>query len=427
MLVLNQFDMTNSNGIMEFNAGITSSTSSNFNMAISSRVSGQINAVGLRYLVLTDAYAADNVNLVINNLQMTGSFNIDSANPISQSVTISGFNTTGTGISTFVSIVGMDTTSSSGAHVFDLGSTITINGTTFTFTVSSTSTTATSLTSITLQYIIYNTDYYNRANFASFTRGILQGSATSSGFRLLQGAISLSNPYINQNTTIVGMSNFAISGGQGIHYNTIFNGQSFGVASNTPGNQFSFNYVLMPTYACNISTPYQILNQSTCVATCPDPSFANNATLTCDACPTGCTACTSLTFCSTCSSGYYRRTDNLCYTTCPAGFVANNVTNTCDSCSVGCSGCTNGSVCTQCFDFYRLNTTTSACESCPSNCRTCSSSTVCTSCAVDYELSGNTCVYHSHSVLAPVLAGVLGGLLFLIILIILIVLCLRER
>ena len=180
------------------------------------------------------------------------------------------------------------------------------------------------------------------------------------------------------------MSKFSAAGGSGINYNTQFSGSSFSVASSTTGNSMSFNYLLTPTYACNISTPYQIINQSSCVATCPDPSFANNATLTCDACPTGCSACTSLTFCSTCSSGYFLRADNLCYTTCPNGYVENNVSNTCDTCSTGCMTCTNGSHCTQCFEFYRLNATTNGCDACPTNCRTCSSATVCTSCATDY-------------------------------------------
>ena len=165
MLVLNNFDMTNSNGIMEFNAGITSASSTAFNMAVSSRVSGQINAVGLRYLVLTDTYAADNVNMVINNLHMTGSFSISSTTPATQTVSLTNFNLTG-GVSTFVSIVGMDVTSSSGAHVFDLTSSVSNNATTtFTFTVSSTSATATTLASITLQYIIYNTNYFNNTYY----------------------------------------------------------------------------------------------------------------------------------------------------------------------------------------------------------------------------------------------------------------------
>ena len=180
------------------------------------------------------------------------------------------------------------------------------------------------------------------------------------------------------------MSNFAISGGSGLNYNTQFVGNSFSVASTTPNNAFTFNYVLMPTYACNVSNPYQILNQSSCVATCPNPSWTNNVTLTCYACPTGCSVCTSLTACSACVSGYFLRADNLCYTTCPAGYVANSVSNTCDTCTTGCSVCTNGSHCTSCFEFYRLNTTANACDACPSNCRTCTSATVCTSCAVDY-------------------------------------------
>ena len=383
MLVLNSFDMTNSNGVMHFNAGIISSTNTDFNMGISSNVPGQINTVAMRYLVLTDSYAADNVNMVISNIALTGSFSLTSSSPISQSITVSTFNSSGTGVSTFVSVVGMDTTSAN-VTTFELDASVAVNGTTFTFTVASTQTNAIAFSSITLQYIIYNTDYFNRANFASFSRGVLSGSATTTGNRLLQGPITLTNNNINQNTTIVGMSKFSAAGGSGINYNTQFVGNSFSIASTTTGNTMSFNYLLTPTYGCNISTPYQILNQSSCVATCSDPSFANNATLTCDACPTGCTACTSLTFCSTCSSGYFRRADNLCYTTCPNGYVENNTTNTCDSCSTGCMTCTNGSQCTQCFEFYRLNTTTNGCEACPTNCRTCTSATVCTSCATDY-------------------------------------------
>ena len=262
---------------------------------------------------------------------------------------------------------------------------------------------------------------------------------------------------LNQNTTIVGMNGYTTAAGNGLNYNTIFSGNSLRVASTTTGNQMAFNYVLMPTYYCNINTPYQILNQSSCVATCPNPTWGNPATLTCDPCLATCASCSTGTTCTTCNSGLFLRTDNLCYTTCPAAFAANNATNVCDACSTGCSACSsattcttcstgyvltnNGScqacttgctvctitACTTCGSFYYLNSTTNTCSSCYQDCQVCSDATSCQQCRSGYHVENNSCVQDSSFSLGLLLGIIFGGIAFLIILIILIILCLRDK
>ena len=139
----------------------------------------------MRYLVLSDSYAADNVNMIVNSGTFSGG-SISNSSSITLTVALpSGFNTTG-GLSAFASIVGMDVSSQSNTSPMELYCTPTTNATTIIFTVTATQAIPTSFVSIVLQYLVYNTNFYNRANFASFQRGELRGSATATGNRRLQ-------------------------------------------------------------------------------------------------------------------------------------------------------------------------------------------------------------------------------------------------
>lgn len=400
-----------------------------------------------------------------------GGGTINNGSSVTLTVALPGtFNVTG-GLTAFASIIGMDLSSQNSTTNMELFVTPSTNTTTIIFTITATSATSTTFASIVLQYIVYNTGYFNQPNFATFTRREVTGSATPTGNRRLQdcgegrmlqgtGPITATDPNLNAATTIVGNNGFSAPAQQGLNYNTVFNGNTFNVQSTTTGNQMTFNYVLMPTYACNVATPFQhtVNGTATCVATCPNPFWGNSATLTCDSCLASCASCTTGTTCTSCNSGLFLRTDNLCYTTCPAGFAANNSTNTCDACPTGCSACSSGTVCTTCTtgyvllnngsclqcssgcstcntagvcqtcsSFFFLNTTTNNCDACYRDCQICSDATSCQQCRSGYHNENNSCVQDSSSILGPVLGGVLGGLAFLIILIVLIVLCLRDK
>ena len=81
-------------------------------------------------------------------------------------------------------------------------------------------------------------------------------------------------------------------------------------------NYFGFDFMMMPTYYCDISTPYFIVNQSACVSQCPPGLVQNDITLTCDSCFLGCYDCLNGSQCIQCTQGFFMRADNMCYSTC---------------------------------------------------------------------------------------------------------------
>ena len=155
------------NGRMNYSTNLANQTSTNFALSVTTSSPAQLTAMNVRYLVLTDGYAADNVQLIASYTTISGGFNVSSSNPVSKSIPIISFDTTG-GVSSFVSIAGMDVSSNIN-NLLDLGVILTLpNSVTLQFTVSSTSSTPTLLTSLSLTYIVFNTGYFNRANFAAF-------------------------------------------------------------------------------------------------------------------------------------------------------------------------------------------------------------------------------------------------------------------
>ena len=97
-------------------------------------------------------------------------------------------------------------------------------------------------------------------------------------------------------------------------------------------------------------------------------------------CPTGCSACSSPTLCTSCNARF---------------FLVNRTQ--CAACPTGCSACNQGSdgrpVCTGCTAPAQLDSSAGRCFLCDPSCLTCGSSpTTCTSCRDGKELtSNNTC------------------------------------
>lgn len=120
-------------------------------------------------------------------------------------------------------------------------------------------------------------------------------------------------------------------------------------------------------YSCK--SPYLLLlNTNTCNTACTGASFPNTTTNRCDACATGCSLCTSLTYCTACTSTYFFL-NNFCYNPCPPGYWGDTTTMTCKLCHMQCATCNNP-----------LNTTCQSCNitggfifqapsSCPYLCR----------------------------------------------------------
>ncbi|MBR2068563.1 MAG: hypothetical protein IJ877_02255, partial [Candidatus Gastranaerophilales bacterium] len=100
------------------------------------------------------------------------------------------------------------------------------------------------------------------------------------------------------------------------------------------------------------------------------------------ACPTGCSACSGSSTCSSCNAGYYKN-GNSC-TACSGGKYQPNNSSTATSCSNCSSGySTNGTSCT--------GTCYTGCYAC-----TGTSSSACTSCKAGYRKNGNSCTACSN-------------------------------
>lgn len=147
--------------------------------------------------------------------------------------------------------------------------------------------------------------------------------------------------------------------------------------------------------SCNATADFRQLNTST--GRCqPLQSYFESLVTVADSCLPSCFACTSLTNCSACVSGYFMRSDRLCYSYCLSGMFGNNSTSTCDPCPAGCLTCESPTFCTSCDPglFIRAdnlcystclprfygNSQTTRCEPCPYDCWTCNSTGGCLTC-----------------------------------------------
>ena len=214
LLTLNTFKMTISNGQIHFDAAVNNQSATGFNVGLSTRNSGSIQQVDARYVTLTDNYAADNVNLIINTITLTNVV-VSSSSSFTHAITINTYNNNGSAISTYVSISGMDAPTASGSITgLDIGTALTASGQTFTFTITSNLATTLTYTSIKLLYVIFNAGKFNDPTFASWVSGVISGSATASGTRrLLQSPMVLTDTKINAATTLIGNSAFGTPSG----------------------------------------------------------------------------------------------------------------------------------------------------------------------------------------------------------------------
>jgi proprotein convertase subtilisin/kexin type 5 len=177
--------------------------------------------------------------------------------------------------------------------------------------------------------------------------------------------------------------------------------------------------------ACSTSGSnyFRVIGSTACTQNCGNGYYGDTGTLTCTACPIGCSLCSmtsSILSCSKCNSFagvQYYLSGNQCVSLCAVGTYqgidsGNNLT-TCINCTGSCSTCAgSGSYCTSCSSGNLIvgqNTcgscpagqwadTSSTCAYCSPNCKTCSgTSSTCTACAftsLGYQLflhSDNIC------------------------------------
>lgn len=175
--------------------------------------------------------------------------------------------------------------------------------------------------------------------------------------------------------------------------------------------------------ACTCSFPKTSLIVDQCI--CPDNDCSSAIAPTvdeCSACRPNCLACTTVSTCTQCKSGYYISSQGYCVAcsisgcmTCPDDQCTQcssgsnevveinddgttNITACQSTCILGCIQCEDGSSsCKVCAIGYYLNTDTqgnTVCVSCnPSktNCLSCTASDTCTQCATQYYLDNGAC------------------------------------
>ena len=98
-----------------------------------------------------------------------------------------------------------------------------------------------------------------------------------------------------------------------------------------------------------------LLPVTTCTATCPDETFANDNNI-CTDCTADCKTCSDEHVCEDCMPGFYLlEGSEQCVATCGPGYYSSG--GECNYCDTRCATCTSLSVCTSCLPgFYIAGT-----------------------------------------------------------------------
>ena len=144
-----------------------------------------------------------------------------------------------------------------------------------------------------------------------------------------------------------------------------------------------------------------------CLTACPEGTYRNSLTWTCDPCPIGCKECINSTFCRQCNATYLY-VKSTCVTTCPPSTYSETGFGMCMGCHYACATCTGPaqSNCLTCRPDYvwlaqgstmcvgrcptGMYPSNTSCLPCPNNCSNCSSTGFCLECS-DAEKSNGVC------------------------------------
>uniref|UniRef100_A0A8C7Z3M8 Proprotein convertase subtilisin/kexin type 5b n=1 Tax=Oryzias sinensis TaxID=183150 RepID=A0A8C7Z3M8_9TELE len=170
---------------------------------------------------------------------------------------------------------------------------------------------------------------------------------------------------------------------------------------------------------CTSCRPGFHLNEgtNTCVASCADTFYLDNASNICRRCQENCKKCTAANICTECKPGTSLQA-NKCQMTCDAGSYYNGHRRTCELCHRACATCAGTGIeaCTKCADGYLLedwrcvSTCSSgyylfeqssdngqmqrSCKKCDTSCYECSGpgERNCSNCVSGYNLEAGACV-----------------------------------
>lgn len=90
-----------------------------------------------------------------------------------------------------------------------------------------------------------------------------------------------------------------------------------------------------------------------CVDGCPDKTYGDDNTKTCEACRPECVTCYDGATCVECISGYI--IDNgYCFVDCGSSEFYSQATSSCAACPAACATCLSAEVCTACANSFQL-------------------------------------------------------------------------
>ena len=102
------------------------------------------------------------------------------------------------------------------------------------------------------------------------------------------------------------------------------------------------------TYCMSCVTGYYLRSDNKCYSTCLPSFYADSKSLTCKACPQACALCLNFSYCQMCVNGNYLRVDYLCYPTCLERYFPDCNKLTCSKCPYDCFTCNDNGTCINC-------------------------------------------------------------------------------
>jgi proprotein convertase subtilisin/kexin type 5 len=89
-------------------------------------------------------------------------------------------------------------------------------------------------------------------------------------------------------------------------------------------------------------------DETTCDVCDTDNNYVLIPNNTCQNCGYGCSTCTNALVCTACSIGYYNPSTKTCLSSCPDYTFENNANKQCDACAFGCHTCSSSTNCISC-------------------------------------------------------------------------------
>jgi hypothetical protein len=194
-------------------------------------------------------------------------------------------------------ISGVDLSKATSDNTFDVGIQVSGTSTSISFYIISSSSTPTFVKSLNVNLIIYNADYYNRNQYASFYFGQLSGTAGANPIKYS----NTSNVY--EPNVMVGLSGFSFNQASATQFSIGFNSPNELLLSSTlSSNVLKANFIVMKTFFCDVMASTYDQATNSCILSCSVRTYQDSTHSTCLACLYDCYTCNSQSGCLSCNS-----------------------------------------------------------------------------------------------------------------------------